>query len=176
MKKLLTLILSALMLLGVFSLAAAGEDSPFTDVKTSRWSYGAVLYAYKNGYMNGVGDGRFDPAGTMTRGMVVTVLWRRDGSPAVEFADDFDDVKEGKYYSSAVIWAKNNGIVNGVSEGKFDPGGKITREQLAAMLNRYTEYHGLDFRPCGRPDSFPDASEAHSYAKDALSWATGKGL
>ena len=176
MKKLFTFILAAVMLTGVFSLAAAGEDSPFTDVKTSRWSYGAVLYAYKNGYMNGVGDGRFDPAGTMTRGMVVTVLWRRDGSPAVEFTNDFDDVKEGKYYSAAVIWAKNNGIVNGVSEGIFDPGGKITREQLAAMLNRYTEYHGLDFRPCGQLDSFPDASAAHNYAKDALSWATGKGL
>ncbi|MBR3992125.1 MAG: S-layer homology domain-containing protein, partial [Clostridia bacterium] len=176
MKKLLTLILAAVMLTGVFSLAAAGEDSPFTDVKTSRWSYGYVTYAYEMGYMNGVGDGKFDPAGTMTRGMVVTVLWRRDGSPAVEFTNDFDDVKEGKYYSAAVIWAKNNGIVNGVSEGKFDPGGKITREQLATMLNRYAEYHSLEFRPAGELDSFPDASKVHSYAKNALSWATGKRL
>ncbi|MBR6291082.1 MAG: S-layer homology domain-containing protein, partial [Clostridia bacterium] len=120
--------------------------------------------------------GKFDPAGSMTRGMVVTVLYRMYGSPEVEFEDVFTDVKAGKYYSNAVIWAKNNNIVNGVSEGKFDPSGKITREQLATMLNRYAEFEGKEFRPAGDLSKFPDADKAHSYAKNALIWATDRGL
>ena len=174
MKKFLSLILAAIMLAcAVVTVTAA---SPFSDVKDTRWSYNAVIYAYENKLMDGVGGGKFDPAGTMTRGMVVTVLYRMHGSPEVEFGDVFTDVKAGKYYSDAVIWARTNSIVNGVSEGKFDPGGKITREQLATMLNRYAEFDGKEYRPAGDLSKFPDASKAHSYAKDALTWATDKGL
>ena len=175
MKKFFSLILTILMLVGVAASVFA-DDSSFSDVKTTRWSYEAIRYAVNKGYMNGVGDGKFDPAGSMTRGMVVTVLYRMYGSPAVEFEDVFTDVKAGKYYSNAVIWAKNNNIVNGVSEGKFDPSGKITREQLATMLNRYAEFEGKEFRPAGDLSKFPDADKAHSYAKNALIWATDRGL
>ncbi|MBR6290477.1 MAG: S-layer homology domain-containing protein, partial [Clostridia bacterium] len=126
--------------------------------------------------MDGVGGGKFDPAGTMTRAMVVTVLYRMEGSPEVEFRPDFTDVKDGKYYSDAVIWAKDNNIVNGVSEGKFDPGGKITREQLATMLYRYADFKGLDVRVNGDLNKFPDRDKVHSYAKNALTWATAKEL
>ena len=175
MKKVISLILTALMLLGAVA-AAAADGSPFTDVKTTRWSYDYVIYAYENGLMDGVGGGKFDPAGTMTRGMVVTVLWRMENSPAVEFENVFSDVKEGKYYSNAVIWAKNNSIVNGVSEGKFDPGGKITREQLATMLYRFAEYKGYSVAASGDLGKFPDGGKAHSYAKSALVWATSAGL
>ena len=176
MKKLVSLILAALMLAGVFAVAALAEESPFSDVKVKRWSYEAIKYAYDNKLMDGVGDGKFDPAGTMTRGMVVTVLWRMEEKPAVEFTEDFTDVKAGKYYSDAVIWAKNKDIVNGVSEGVFDPGGKITREQLATMLYRYADFKALDTRANGDLSKFPDADKAHSYAKAALTWATDKGL
>ncbi|MBQ3901530.1 MAG: S-layer homology domain-containing protein [Clostridia bacterium] len=175
MKKLLTLFLAAMMLVGAV-LSVTADESPFSDVKTSRWSYKAIVYAYENGLMDGIGGGKFDPAGTMTRGMVVTVLYRMEKTPPVEFEDAFTDVKAGKYYSDAVIWAKSNNIVNGVSEGVFDPGGKITREQLATMLYRYADFKGLDTRVEGDLGKFPDADKAHSYAKDALIWATSKGL
>ncbi|MBR3990796.1 MAG: S-layer homology domain-containing protein [Clostridia bacterium] len=170
MKKLLTLILAAIMLVGAVAVAHA-DGSPFSDVKETRWSYGSVVYAYENGLMDGVGGGKFDPAGTMTRGMVVTVLWRAEGKPETAFRTDFTDVAEGKYYSAAVIWAKDKGIVNGVTETSFDPNGKITREQLATMLHRYAEFKGLDFRPLGDLTKFPDAGTSHAYARDALSWA-----
>ncbi len=177
MKKIISLILTALMLVGsVATAAVAADGSPFGDVSEKRWSYDSIIYVYENNLMDGVGGGKFDPAGTMTRGMVVTVLYRMYGSPEVEFENAFTDVKAGRYYSNAVIWAKNNSIVNGVSEGKFDPSGKITREMLATMLNRYAEFDGKEFRPTGTLDKFPDASRVHSYAKDALTWATGKRL
>ena len=176
MKKLISLILAVMMLAGALAVAVTAEGSPFSDVKEKRWSYKAIKFAYDNKLMDGVGGGKFDPAGTMTRGMVVTVLWRMDDSPKMEYSDVFSDVKAGKYYTSAVMWARMNNIVNGVSEGKFDPAGKITREQLATMMNRYAEYSGFDYRPAGSLDRFPDAGKAHSYAKDALLWATDKGL
>ena len=176
MKKLLSLVISAILLCGVLAAAVHADGLPFSDVKEKRWSYEAIKYAYDNKLMDGVGDGKFDPAGTMTRGMVVTVLWRMEEKPAVEFTEDFTDVKAGKYYSDSVIWAKNNDIVNGVSEGVFDPGGKITREQLATMLYRYADFKALDTRVNGDLSKFPDADKTHSYAKAALTWATDKGL
>ncbi|MBR6291080.1 MAG: S-layer homology domain-containing protein [Clostridia bacterium] len=176
MKKLISLILAALMLCGALVTAAFAEESPFADVKTTRWSYGAIRYAYDKGYMDGVGGGKFDPSGTMTRGMVVTVLWRAADKPDVEFEDAFTDVKAGKYYSKAVIWAKNSGIVNGVTESTFEPNGEITREQLATIIYRSVEAGFKDVS--GRADLsvFPDNGKTHSYAKDALSWAVFEGI
>ena len=182
MKKLLSLILAVLMIAGAVVTAAAATyvvpdvDPEYVDVKETRWSYRAIYYVWRHGLMNGVSEDRFDPAGTMTRGMVVTVLYRMEKEPPVEFGDAFSDVKAGKYYSNAVIWAKNNEIVNGVSEGKFDPGGKITREQLATMLYRYAEFKDYDTRVSGDLSKFQDADRTHSYAKNALVWATDKGL
>ena len=176
MKKLICMILAILMLAGAVVAVSAADGSSFKDVKTTRWSYGAINYAVEKGYMNGIGGGKFDPAGSMTRGMVVTVLYRREGSPAVTFRNDFSDVKAGKYYSDAVIWAKDEGVVNGITETTFEPNGKITREQLATMLNRYAKLEGKEFRPKGNLSAFPDASKTHSYAKDAMIWATDNGL
>ncbi len=176
MKKLFSLILAILTLTGAAVTVVASAGSPFSDVKESRWSYGAIQYAVGKGYMNGVGGGKFDPAGTMTRGMVVTVLYRMENSPETEFRDDFSDVKDGRYYSKAVIWAKDNDIVNGVSESVFDPEGKITREQLAAMMYRFSEYKNYNPLMAGDLEQFPDGDKAHSYAKDPLSWATGVSL
>ena len=155
MKKIVTLLLTLSMMLGVLVSAVSAGDFPFTDVKETRWSRKSIEYAYEMKYMDGVGNGKFDPAGTMTRAMAVTVLYRREESPAVEWSDDFSDVKAGKYYSNAVIWAKDSNIVNGVSEGVFDPNGKITREQLAAILYRYAEYAGLTGGPTGTSTGSP---------------------
>ncbi|MBQ3900635.1 MAG: S-layer homology domain-containing protein [Clostridia bacterium] len=175
MKKVFSLILTILMLAGAAASVFA-DDSSFSDVKITRWSYEAIQYAVKKGYMNGVGDGKFDPAGSMTRGMVVTVLYRREGSPEVTFRDDFSDVKAGKYYSDAVIWAKDEGVVNGVTETTFEPNGKITREQLATMLSRFSERCPVSVPDRADLSGYPDADQIHNYAKDALGWANEANL
>ena len=169
MKKLFCMILAALMLVGTVAAVSAADASPFSDVKTTRWSYGAINYAVEKGYMNGIGGGKFDPAGSMTRGMVVTVLYRREGSPEVTFRNDFSDVKAGKYYSDAVIWAKDEGVVNGITETTFEPNGKITREQLATMIYRYCTVNNLYVDERGDVSSFSDKGKIHSYASDAMS-------
>ncbi|MBR3991805.1 MAG: S-layer homology domain-containing protein [Clostridia bacterium] len=175
MKKLLSLILAALML-AVAVVTVAAEGSPFSDVKESRWSYKSIVYALDKGYLYGVGDGKFDPAGITTRGMLVTVLYRLAGDPEVEWNKVFDDLPQGKYYSAPVVWAKENSIVNGVTETSFDPKGTITREQMATMLYRYAEFASLDTGVKGDLSKFPDADKAHNYAITALTWATDKGL
>ncbi|MBR3991686.1 MAG: S-layer homology domain-containing protein, partial [Clostridia bacterium] len=136
----------------------------------------SIKYAVEKGYMNGVGDNKFDPAGSMTRGMVVTVLYRREGSPKVTFRNDFSDVKAGKYYSDAVIWAKDEGVVNGITETTFEPNGKITREQLATMLARFSERCLVSVPERANLSGYPDANKIHSYAKDALAWANEANL
>ncbi len=175
MKKFLALVLSVIMLSGA-AVSVMADESPFTDVKTSRWSYDAIRYAVDKGYMNGVGGGKFDPAGPMTRGMVVTVLYRREGSPEVTFRGDFTDVRAGKYYSDAVIWAKDEGVVNGITETTFEPDGKITREQLATMLSRFSERCPVSVPERADLSGYPDADKIHSYAKDALGWANEANL
>ncbi|MBR6915097.1 MAG: S-layer homology domain-containing protein, partial [Clostridia bacterium] len=175
MKKVISLTLAVLTLLGtLITVHAAGTG--FSDVAETRWSYPYINYTVEQGLMNGVGDGKFDPAGTMTRGMVVTVLYRMENEPAVEFENAFSDVKAGAWYANAVIWAKNGGVVNGVGGGRFDPGGKITREQLSTMLYRYAEYAGKNVSASGDLSAFPDRDRAHDYALNALIWATSSGL
>ena len=139
-------IIAAVMLL----LAVPAFASEFSDVPDIRWSAKDIAYVVEKGYMNGTGDGKFSPEGTMTRAMVVTVLWRREGSPKVKYSPEFTDVPEKSYYTSAVIWAKNAGIVNGTSKTQFSPTADVTREQLAAMLMRYTD--SLHYSTKGRAD------------------------
>ncbi len=170
----LSVFLAAVLLFCAVTPAFAADG--YTDVKENRWSRAAVMYVTEKGYMKGVTDDRFDPAGSMTRGMFVTVLYRREGSPEVEFRPDFTDVKSGKYYSKAVIWAKDNGVVTGVSDTKFDPDGKITREQLATMIFRYCTVKNLFVDERGDVTSFSDGGKIHSYAGDAMSWAVEKKL
>ncbi|MBQ6263383.1 MAG: S-layer homology domain-containing protein [Clostridia bacterium] len=174
MKKSLSLILALLMLTGVF--AALPASAAFSDVKADRWSAADISYAFTKGYMNGVGGGKFDPAGTMTRAMVVTVLYRMEGSPEIAFRPDFSDVTDGKWYSSAVIWAKDAGVVLGVSADRFGPDGKITREQLTTMLYRYSSYKNFDLTPSADLSLFPDSGKISAWAAESLSWAVGGGL
>ncbi len=176
MKKILSLILAVVMISAMTATAVLADGLPFTDVKTGRWSYDAIKYAYDRKYMDGTGGGKFTPAGTMTRAMVVTVLYRMEGAPEVSFSDEFTDVKDGKWYSDAVIWAKGSGVVNGTSETTFTPEGKITREQLATMLCRYTDHKGLKSFADGDLDSFADASKVSEYATEAMIWASGYGI
>lgn len=152
-------------------IASAG----FSDVSKSAWYYDAVNYAAARGLMNGVGNGRFAPDGTMTRAMLVTVLWRYAGSPAAG-ENGFTDVPDGAWYAAAVAWAAENGIVNGVGAGKFNPNGDITREQMAAILFRFAQRNDLNTGAHGDLSGFPDRAKVSSYAVDAIVWAVGAGL
>lgn len=126
------------------SSSSKDDKFPFTDVSKSDSYYDAVKYLYDNGIMNGVGYTSFGPNQTLTRAMVVTILYRLDGKEAVGFKGTFTDVPSGQWYSDAVEWAASHSVVNGVGNGKFDPQGEITREQLAAILQRYASYKALD--------------------------------
>ena len=143
----------------------------FTDC-TDTWYHEAVDFTVSEGLMSGVGGGKFDPNGTMTRAMMVTVLYRMAGSPAVTGPSSFTDVPEGQWYSDAIAWAQDNGIVLGVLADKFDPNGYVTREQIATILWRYEN------KPEVTADlsSFKDAASISEYAVDAMTWAVSEGI
>ena len=176
-KRLLSMILSLVMLASIFVLGTtAAEVSPYKDVKTSRWSYADIMYVTEKGLMNGTTADKFAPAETMTRAMVVTVLYRMEGSPSVEYKAAFSDVKKDKWFTDAVIWASQKQIVNGMGDGKFAPGDGITREQLAAIIMRYSEYKDIITDARADITGYADYKRVHDYARDALSWANAIGL
>ena len=151
-------------------------ENPFKDVKENDWFYDGVKFANQNGLFNGTAADLFDPNGDMTRAMLVTVLWRLDGKAAPKQSASFSDVPAGQYYTDAVAWASENGVVNGIGDNKFDPNGKVTREQIAAILFRYAEKNGCDTEKRADLSVFPDTAKVSSYAKEALSWANAEGL
>ena len=150
--------------------------NPFKDVKEGDWFYEGVKFANQNGLFNGTSADLFSPNDPMTRAMLVTVLWRLDGKTAPKAAATYSDIDAKAYYADAVAWASENGIVNGVGNNKFDPEGKVTREQIAAILFRYTEMKGADTSKRADLNAFPDANKVSSYAKDAMAWANAEGL
>ena len=157
-------------------LVPAMPSMYFDDVKTSDWFYGDVEYVYYNRLMGGVGNNLFDPNGECTRGMVVTVLYRMEGSPRHSGENPFTDLKYD-WYKDAVIWAAENSIVNGVGNGKFAPDENVTREQLATILCRYAAFKG-PYNPddCVMLAGFKDQDKVSGWALDAMSWAVGVGL
>ena len=174
-KSIFSLILALAMLLGTLPAFAADYEG-YPDVKESRWSYGDIRYVTENGLMNGT-NGKFDPTGKMTRAMVVTVLWRLAGSK--EYADTrnpFSDVKAGQWYTTAIIWAQDNGVVNGVGDSKFAPNANVTREQLAAIIMRYAEFKHVITDAKADIKGYADYKKIHDYALDAMAWANEAGL
>ena len=164
------------------SCTRCGEKDPdyvppvrFSDVPEGAWYAEAVNYAVSHGLMNGMGGNQFEPDTSMTRAMLVTVLWRYAGEPK-EGSNDFSDVPSDQWYAEAVAWASRNGIVTGVGNGRFDPNGTITREQLATILFRYCNAQVMDTSGRTELGSFPDKEKISSYAADALSWAVSEGL
>ena len=158
-----------------------GEEDPnaqpveFVDAPKTAWYAEAVTYAVRNGLMNGVGGGKFDPEGAMTRAMLVTVLWRYEGAP-IEGSNIFSDAPNGQWYTDAVAWAAANGIVGGVGNGRFDPEGSITREQMATILHRYAEKKGLNTSKRDDLGGFPDGEKVQSWARDAMQWVVAEGI
>lgn len=149
---------------------------PFTDVSTSDWFYSDVMFVYENGLFSGTDSRSFSPNASMTRAMLVTVLYRLEGEPAGTGSSSFSDVRSGSYYEKAVAWAAANGIVTGTGSTSFSPDAKVTREQLAAILYRYAQYKKLDTDAGAKLDSFSDAGNVSGYASEALSWAVSEGL
>ena len=150
--------------------------NPFTDVSEKDWFYGDVMFVYENGLMLGTSKTLFSPHGTATRGMMATILWRMEGSPAPKGKNSFTDVEAGKWYADAITWTAENGIFAGYGKDKFGPDDPITREQLAAIFYRYADYKGYDLTVKGNLDTFKDADKITDYAKTAMQWAVGSGL
>lgn len=149
---------------------------PFTDVSTSDWFYDDVAFVYENGLFSGTDSRSFSPNASMTRAMLVTVLYRLEGEPTVTGRSSFTDVRSGAYYEKAVIWAAANGIVTGTDSTSFSPDAKVTREQLAAILYRYAQYRKLDTDASAKLNSFTDADSVSAYASEAFGWAVSEGL
>lgn len=149
---------------------------PFTDVSTSDWFYDDVAFVYENGLFSGTDSRSFSPNASMTRAMLVTVLYRLEGEPTVTGRSSFTDVRSGAYYEKSVIWAAANGIVTGTDSTSFSPDAKVTREQLAAILFRYAQYRKLDTDASAKLNSFTDADSVSAYASEALGWAVSEGL
>ena len=152
------------------------ETMPFTDVTEENWFYEAVQYVYDNNLMNGVSSTLFDPNGTMTRAMLVTILYRMEGNPTVTAANAFTDVPADSWYTDAVAWADDHDIVNGVGNGEFAPMDNITREQMAVMLYRYAQYKGYDLNAGADLSAYTDAASISSWALEAMEWANAEGL
>lgn len=156
---------------------AAPVGLPFADVSSSDWFYNDVRYVYEKGIMDGTGADRFSPNAPLTRAMIVTILYRMAGSPAMSGASDFKDVDSNKWFAKAVAWAAANGIVNGYGDSLFGPNDPVTREQLAAILYRYAVYGGMTAVTLEENlGSFADTAQLSAYAIQAMNWAVGQGL
>ncbi len=148
-------------------------DFPIADVLASEdnWKYNGIKYVYDNHYMNGVDANHFAPDQTLTRAMLVQILYNMEETPAIDFVQQFPDVTSDKWYAKAVTWAYENNIASGYDTGKFGAEDNITREQAAVMLKKYAELKGID--TTGRADlnSYGDVDMVHDWAEDAISWA-----
>ena len=156
---------------------AIGDSMRFDDVSKGDWFYKDVEYVYNEGIMDGVSKREFAPNETLTRAMIVKILYRIEGEPAGYRSSDFNDVESGRWYTGAVAWAAEKEIVKGYGNGKFGPNDPVTREQLAAILYRYTQYKGWSTTAAsGSLKGFADAASVSSYAVDAMNWAVDEGL
>ena len=155
------------------ALKTAGCPSTnFTDVEENGWYHTGVDFMVRNGFMNGVADDAFDVDGNLTRAQLVTILYRIAGEPESTATNPFADVAYGQWYTNAVIWAAENGIVKGVNTTTFAPNDQITREQIATILFRYAKAEKVE----GKLAGFPDAGKVSDYAADAMAWAVEQGL
>ena len=156
----------------------APEPLPFGDVDDGDWFAGAVRFVYENGMMNGVSETDFAPHATTSRSMIVTILYRLEGEPVVDYAMGFTDVAGDAYYAEAVRWAASEGIVGGYGGGLFGSDDAVTREQLAVILYRYAVYRGYDVSIGEDTNilSYADFADLSEYAIPAMQWACGAGV
>jgi hypothetical protein len=152
-----------------------GPAAKFTDI-SGHWAENAIREAIQRGLFNGVSETSFDPNGTLSRAMIITVLWRLSGSPAPQGNVSFSDLEAGKWYSGPIAWAAENGIVQGYEDGRFGTNDDVSRDQIVTIIFRYAEQSGMDMS--GRADisGFADADAVPSWATDATAWAVNAGL
>lgn len=174
---LVSLVLAFCIVLGIVpsTVSAANPENQFEDVKETDWYYDGVKYVYENELMYGTGKTTFSPNDETTRGMIITILWRLEGSPEAT-GTSFDDVDSNAYYAQAVLWATENGIISGYGNNQFGPDDSITREQMATILYRYAGYKGYDITAATNLSNFEDNDSISSYATQAMAWAYTKGL
>ncbi len=175
----LILILCALLSMWVMPSEAARvelQKMPFRDVSSSAWYYDDVHYAFSRKLVNGVSDTAFAPTAVTSRAMLVTILYRMSGSPEIAEPSGFKDVAKGTWYSDAIAWAVQEEVVNGVSKTEFRPNDTITREQLAAILFRYSRYRNRDVTVSGEIPDYPDRKKVSAWADEAMLWAIDRGL
>ncbi len=152
------------------------EPLPFIDVKQGDWYYDAVEFVYRKELIKGVTGTTFQPAGTTTRGMLLTLLYRLEGEPAVEGATRFSDVADDAYYAKALAWGEQNGLVKGYGDGTVRPDMLISREQMATALKRYADFKGYDTTGRTTLAVFADAENVSGYAEESLQWMVSAGL
>ena len=163
------------------AIISSGEkDCPsrsFRDLDTTKWYHEAIDTMLREGLMNGTGNGLFEPNGTLTRAMLVTILWRSEGEPAASAQTSFTDVPAGAYYAEAVRWAAANGVVKGVSSTEFGPSKNITRQELVTILWRLAAKKGLNTSNAGLTvPEFADRSQIAAWAAEAMSWGCTRGI
>ena len=147
---------------------------PFTDVAEGDWFYNAVKYVYENDLFKGMSNTSFGPQEPMNRAMLVTVLYRLAGEPAVSESNRFSDVANGQWYSDAVVWADANGIVEGYAGDVFKPLQDISREEIATIICRYAAYKGEDVSARADMSKFVDGDKIADWAADSFSWAVAE--
>ena len=154
------------------------SDAPaYTDVREGNWFYDSVIYVYGHGLMTGLNDTTFGPGEPLVRAQLAVILYRLSGSPEVTYEDIFPDVPDGQWYTDAVIWAQEKGIVTGyLDTGTFKPGKEINRQEITTMMYRYAKYQGYSLEGGADYSSYPDAANVQEFAKDSMSWAVGNGI
>ena len=160
---------------GFANVTGGKQTATFADVAPKDWFFTAVNDAVALGLFSGVGEDRFAPTMQMTRSMIVQVLYSMEGTPAVEGTLKFTDTKPGQWYSNAVLWASQNGLVSGYDTGAFGVSDPITREQIALILYNYAALKGLDISASAELDSFEDGGKVSSWAKTAMQWIVAIG-
>ena len=149
---------------------------PFNDVTEDAWYYDTVKECYEIGLINGTSESTFSPMQEMTRAMVVTILWRMEGSPTVVSDGSFKDVSSKQWYASSISWAKLTGVVHGYGDGTFKPDQPVTREQLAAILANYANYKGVYTSGMKKLNTYPDGSQVSAWAQGGMKWAVSNGI
>lgn len=159
--------------------SGAGVENPFTDVNVTDSFYQDVLLAWKSGLMTGTGAASFSPYSAAARAEMAAVFYRMAGSPAVTGQNSFSDVEynaDSAWYYDAVTWAEQNGILEGIADGMFEPASAVTREQIALAFYQYAKHMGYDVTAVGSVDGFADKDRISAWARNAVMWAVGAGL
>ena len=161
---------------GTLSASYTVRVLPFSDVPQDAWYFSTAMECYETGLINGTSSTTFSPMQEMTRAMVVTILWRMEGQPKVDFNNKFSDVSSKQWYATSISWAEKVGVVHGYGDGTFKPDAAVTREQVAVMLANYATYKGVYVPGTKKLNTYPDGSQVSTWAQAGMKWALTNGI